>query len=181
MHCKATIYKVILLTWLCLSGGVALAQENKGGNHTIDSAMALSPDYLPTRYAQLPTAQYFPITYKPIDTTLNYIYAYDPLMLPQNLYQSLGINGQAHKNMIFDMEHPIGFSMITFPYPLYFKKISDLKIYDLATSYTDLNFSYGLLTEFTLKATHAQHIRQVDYVVNIDAASNQGYFIHQGT
>lgn len=180
MYCKTIIYKVILLTWLCLSGCVAFAQENKGGSHAIDSAMALSPDYLPTRYAQLPTAQYFPITYKPIDTTLNYIYAYDPIMLPQNLYQSLGINGQAHKNMIFDMEHPIGFNMITLPYPLYFKKISDLKIFDLATSFTDLNFSYGLLTEFTLKATHAQHIRQVDYVVNIDAASNEGYFIHQG-
>ncbi len=180
MYCKTTICKAIFLTWLCLSGFIALAQENKGANRTIDSAMALSPDYLPTRFAPLPTAQYFPISYTPIDTTLNYIYAYDPLLLPQNLYQSLGINGQAHKNMVFDMQRPLGFNMITLPYPLYFKKISDLKIYDLATSYTDLNFSYGLLTEFMVKATHAQHIRQVDFVVNIDAASNEGYFIHQG-
>ena len=180
MHCKTTIYKTILLVWLCLSGLLVFAQENNSANRTIDSAMAISPDYLPTRYAPIPTAQYNPFKYKTIDTSLNFIYAYDPLLHPQNLYQSLGINGQAHKNMVYDVEHPIGFTMITLPYPLYFKKISDLKIYDLATSFTDLNFSYGLLTEFSLNATHAQHIQNVDYVVNIDAASNQGYFIHQG-
>ena len=180
MYCKTTIYKVIFLTWLCLSGCIAFAQENNVGRRAIDSTMALSPDYLPTRYAPMPTAQYTPLTYKPIDTTINYIYAYDPLLLPQNLYQSLGINGQAHKNMVFDLQHPMGFNMITLPYPLYFKKLSDLKIYDLATSYTDLSFSYGLLTEFAVRATHAQHIRQVDYNINIDAASNQGYFIRQG-
>lgn len=179
MYCKTTIYKAILLTWICLSGLAVSAQETKHAHGAIDSAMAISPDYLPTRYTIYPTAQYNPLVYTPIDTSINHIYAYDPLMLPWNLCQSLGINGQAHKSMIFDMEHPIGFSMISLPYPLYFKKLTDLKIYDLATSYTDLNFSYGLLNEFTLRATHAQHIRQVDYVINIEACNNQGYFIHQ--
>jgi len=180
MHCKTNIYKLLLLTWLCLSGMVVVAQEAKTGKREIDSAMAISPDYLPTRWTYLPTHQYNPLSYNPIDTFLTHIYAYDPILLSQNLFQSLGINGQAHKNMVFDIEHSIGFSMTHLPYPLYFKKLSDLKIYDLATSYTDLQVSYGLLTEFTFRATHAQRVRQVDFVFNIDGASNEGYFIHQG-
>lgn len=181
MCCKTITYKAILLLFLCVATVfVTHAQEQTPGHREIDSAMAISPDYLPTRYATLPTNQYNPLVYTTIDTTLNHIYAYDPILLPQNLFQSLGINGQAHKNMIFDIDHPLGFSMIHLPYPLYFKKLSDLKIYDLATSYTDLQVSYGLLTEFTFHATHAQHVRQVDFVFNIDGASNEGYFIHQG-
>ena len=181
MSYKPAIYKFLLLLCFCMATVVFVdAQENRTAQREIDSAMAISPDYLPTRCAQLPTHQYNPLVYSPIDTSLTHLFAYDPLLLPQNLFQSLGINGQAHKNMIFDIDHPTGFSMIQLPYPLYFKKLSDLKIYNLATSYTDLQFSYGLLTEFSIKATHAQHIRQVDYVLNLDAASNEGYFIHQG-
>lgn len=180
MAYKPAIYKTVLLLWFYMAAGVmAYAQEKPHGQREIDSAMAISPDYLPTRYAQLPTSQYNPLVYNPIDTSLNLFYAYDPTLLPQNLYQSLGINGQAHKSMIFDIDHPLGFSMIQLPFPLYFKKLSDLKIYDLATSYTDLQVSYGLLTEFTFRANHAQRVRQVDFVFNIDGGTNEGYFIRQ--
>jgi hypothetical protein len=142
--------------------------------------MALSPDYLPTRYADFPTHQYYPLTYTGIDTTTYGIAGYDPLWRIENLYQSLGINGQAHKNMVFDLDPPIGFTMITLPYPLYFKRMNTLKLYDLKTSYTNLDFCYGLLSEFMFQATHAQHIRQFDFVFDLDAASNKGYFLHQG-
>ena len=160
-----------------LSGRVsAQAQDNR----TIDSAMAISPDYLPTRYADFPTVNYNPLTYTPIDTFLYPISFFDPLLSVPNLYQSLGINGQAHKSMVFDIEKPTGFNWITLPYPLYFNKISDLKIYDLQTSFTDLSFNYGIMSAFSIHATHAQHVRQADFVVTLDGASNQGYFLHQG-
>lgn len=164
-----------------LPGILALhAQEGNTGRPAIDTAMAISPDYLPTRFAPNPTVSFNPLEYNNIDTSLIPISEYDPLLRIGNLYQSLGINGQAHKNMVFDLEHPMGFSMITLPYPLYFKKISDLSIYDLKTSFTNIDFSYGILNEFSFKATHAQHVRQADFVFNIDGASNKGYFIHQG-
>lgn len=160
-----------------LSGQVsAQAQDNR----TIDSAMAISPDYLPTRYADFPTVNYNPLSYNSIDTFLYQISFFDPLLSVPNLYQSLGINGQAHKSMVFNIEEPTGFNWITLPYPLYFKKISDLKIYDLQTSFTDLSFNYGIMSAFSIHATHAQHVRQTDFVVNLDGASNQGYFLHQG-
>jgi len=163
-----------------LAGHVlAQTQDERGARPPIDSAMAISPDYLPTQTAPLPTFNFNPLSYTPIDTSLIYISEYDPLLHTHNLYQSLGINGQAHKNMVFDINHPIGFTWMTLPYPLYFKKMSDLKIYNLETSFTDIDFSYGILNEFTFRATHAQRVRQADFTASIDGASNQGYFLHQ--
>ncbi|MBR3558908.1 MAG: hypothetical protein IKN78_08570 [Bacteroidales bacterium] len=181
MHCKTAKYKNLLLVWMLVAGTLsAMAQEDKPVHPAIDSAMAISPDYLPTRHANLPTNDFNPLTYKTIDTTLYHISEFDPLLEISNLYQSLGINGQAHKRMIFDIDHTMGFHGITLPYPLYFKRMEDLQIYDLKTSYTDLSFIYSVLKTFSLHATHAQHVRQADFVVNLDGASNPGYFLHQG-
>lgn len=180
MRYKLTTY--IILVILCtLTAGTALAQDTAKTDRlsNIDSTMAISPDYLRTRYAPFPTIDFQPLVYQEIDTSLIHISEYDPLLKVQNLYQSLGINGQAHRSMVFGIEHDLGFTMITLPYPLYFKKMSDLKLYNLETSFTDIDFTYGILNELTFKATHAQRIRQVNFSVDIDGASNKGYFIHQ--
>lgn len=178
-HYKPAIYITLLLCLLALGDAFAQEGSQTGGGVAIDSAMAISPDYLPTRFAPNPTINFIPLEYNYIDSTILHISEYDPLWRISNLYQSLGINGQAHKNMVFDHSHTMGFSMIHFPYPLYFKNISDLSIYDLKTSYTNIDFAYGILSEFSFQATHAQHVRQVDFVFNIDGCSNKGYFIHQ--
>lgn len=180
MRYKPVIYIILFLLFEFVSG-TAFAQETnpQEQSSSIDSAMAISPDYALTRHAPWPTIQFFPISYNPIDTSLIHISEYDPLWQLNNLYQSLGINGQAHKSMIFDIRTPAGFSMISLPYPLYFKKMTDLKIYNVTPSHTDLNFTYTFLNAFALRATHSQRIRQVDFAVNIDAASDKGYFIHQ--
>lgn len=176
---KSTIYSIILIILGCLTGlGTVSAQTPD--RQAIDSAMAISPDYLPTRLADFPTVNFTPLDYKPIDTTLYAISFFDPLLSVPNLYQSLGINGQAHKSMIFSIENYSGINLITLPYQLYFKKIEDLKIYDLETSYTDLRFNYAIMRTFSIQATHAQHVRQADFVFDLDGASNPGYFLHQG-
>ena len=178
MNCKTIIYILLLCVFL-FGGRTVCAQEQQNDTPKIDSAMAISPDYSPTRYAPWPAIQFLPLLYTVIDTTLFHISEYDPLLRIENLYQSLGINGQAHKSMIFDIQKPCGFSMLSLPYPLYFKKMSDLKIYDVTPSFTNLDFSYTFLTAFDLRATHAQRIRQVNFAVNLDATSDKGYFIHQ--
>lgn len=176
-----SITYIILLVFCVFTVVNALAQDTTKARSlsNIDSSMAISPDYLRTRYAPFPTIHFQPIVYQEIDTTMYHLSEYDQLLKMQNLYQSLGINGQAHKSMIFDIDHSLGFTMITLPYPLYFKKMEDLKLYDLATSHTDINFTWGWRRELVFSATHAQRIRQVDFAVNIDACSNPGYFIHQ--
>lgn len=180
MHCKTAIYALLTGLFVLVSGWVsAQEKDDKGARPSIDSAMAISPDYLPTRTAPMPTTEFYPLSYSTIDTTLYHISEYDPLLYNRNLYQSLGINGQAHKSMLFDFDHPMGFTWVTFPYPLYYRRMQDLKIYDLKTSFTDINFNYGILKEFDFGATHAQHVRQADFVVNLDGASNEGYFVRQ--
>lgn len=180
MRYKSAIYITITLILSLFSGKVqAQTEESTGERRHIDSAMAISPDYLPTSTAPMPTINFKPLIYKPIDTSIVHISGYDPLLRTENLYQSLGIIGQAHKNMVFDIDHPMGFTWTTLPYPLYFKKMSDLKIYNLETSYTNIDFTYGILNEYSFRATHAQRIRQVNFSVDLDGASNKGYFIHQ--
>lgn len=180
MRYKSITY-IILLVFCVFTAVNALAQDTAKTRSltNIDSSMAISPDYLRTRYAPFPTIHFQPIVYQEIDTTMYHLSEYDQLLKMQNLHQSLGINGQAHKSMVFDIDHSLGFTMITLPYPLYFKKMEDLKLYDLATSHTDINFTWGWRRELVFSATHAQRVRQMDFAVNIDACSNPGYFIHQ--
>jgi len=178
MNCKPILY-ILLLSVFSFLGMTVFAQEQEDGRPKIDSAMAISPDFSSTRHAPWPATHFLPLRYNTIDTSLVHISEFDPLLRIENLYQSLGINGQAHKSMIFDIQHPTGFSMTTLPYPLYFKKMADLKIYDVTPTYTDLNFTYTFLNAFAFQATHAQKIRQVNFAVHLDAASDKGYFIHQ--
>ncbi len=180
-------HKLLLLTFLLTALTVvpAFAQEEKDEaddlfHHEVDSAMAISPDYLPTSYTRCGTTFFQPIDYKEIDTTIGFVYQYDPLFRNENIYQTLGILGQAHKPMNFTFTKQAGFSLLTTPYPLYFKNQTDLKYYKLKTSYTQLAYTYGYETENTLYATHAQNIRNLfNIAFNLRGYTNEGYFSNQ--
>ncbi|MCR5115065.1 MAG: putative porin [Bacteroidales bacterium] len=179
----------LLLIWLLLLswGVVGRAQETENEvddklTRNIDSVMAISPLYLPTSYTALGSTFFKPVEYQVVDTSLDNLVHYDPLLKTQNLYQSLGIFGQAHRPMNFSFRRDPGFSLISNPFPLYFKEQTDLKYYNLKTSYTQLAFTYGLETENTFYATHAQNIRDwAEIVVNLRGYGNNGYFTHQQT
>lgn len=155
--------------------------------HTIDSAMALSPKFMPVYTAPLPGTYFNPLVYKPIDTSIFHTSQSDPTLRPENIYQTLGIYSQAHKSMIFDYGHEIGFTMLTLPYPLYFKQQKDLKYYDVQTSFTNVAYTFGIsfenssATENRIQATHAQKIKQLEFIFDINGYNNKGYFLHQGT
>ncbi len=147
---------------------------------SIDTAMAYSPNFMPVYKSKLPGTYFTPMVYTPVDTSLFYTSEYDPLLQTKNLYQSLGICSQAHKSMVFDYEHEIGFSMIQLPYPLYFKRQKDVEYYDVETSYTNIGFHYGITQENSIWATHAQKIRQFNYKYDNHGYQNIGHFLHQG-
>ncbi|MCQ2284440.1 MAG: putative porin [Bacteroidales bacterium] len=179
-HINRLLFAVGLLVVL-FSGGLQAQEEAAlGSERTIDSAMAISPAFMPVYTAALPTIFFHPMNYTPVDTSIFHTAEYDPLWQNKNIYQSLGIDGQAHKNMIFDYAHDLGFSMITLPYELYFKQQKDLKYYNVQTSFTNLAYTFGISGENSFQATHAQRIRQCEFVVDLDGYSNKGYFIHQG-
>lgn len=188
---------IFLLTILFVFGtkGLLYAQntgegdgeQNRFHEHTIDSAMALSPKFMPVFTAQLPGTYFNPLIYTPVDTSIFHTSQSDPLLRPENIYQSLGIFSQAHKSMLFDYGHEIGFSMLTLPYPLYFKQQKDLKFYDVQTSFTNIAYTFGIsfenssATENRIQATHAQKIKQFEFIFDINGYNNKGYFLHQGT
>lgn len=159
--------------------------DNSVNNHThndghkIDSAMAISPAYMPVYVAPLPGTFFNPIQYEAVDTSMFHKTEFDPLCSTRNMYQTLGTFGQAHKSMVFDYQHEPGFSMISLPYPLYFKQLKDLKYYDVQTSFTDLAYTIGFAPENNFSATHAQKIKQFNYVVNLNGYSNSGHFLNQ--
>ena len=155
-------------------------EETRGTERTIDSVMAISPAYMPVYKATLPTISFNPLVYEPVDTNIFHTPEYDPIWQTKNIYQTLGIDGQAHKNMIFDYQHDLGFSMISLPYELYFKKQQDLHFYNVKTSFTELAYTYGISSENSFRATHAQRIRQFQFSLDLDGYSNKGYFLHQG-
>ena len=183
-------FRIIFTTIVLLLAGTSVYAQAEGDEDedsdfrpkTIDSAMAISPLYLPTSFTKCGTIFFEPVDYQGIDTTMDLAGQYDPLLRTENIYQNLGINGQAHKPMNYTFTKDLGFSLITNPYPLYFKTQNDLKYYKLKTSYTQLAYSYGVATENTFYATHAQNIRNlVNYVVNLRGYGNSGYFNRQQT
>ena len=173
----------LLLCLLLMTAYPLCAQEDdetdsKRHPH-IDSALAFSPDYMPVERAKLSELMIMPLMFNQIDTSVVHIHRTDPMLSTENMYQNLGIAGQAHRAINFDYDHEVGFSYITLPYPLYFKRQSDLCFYDLKSSYTKLAYTYGISTENTVNAIHAQKVRGATFVFNLDGRANEGYYTHQ--
>ncbi len=179
------LLRILLSTCLLLTSLVLLGQEEEKEdlfNHTIDTAMAISPAYMPVSFTESGRLFFKPIDYKNIDTSMNFIGQFDPLNETRNLYQSLGIYGQAHQPMNFSYQKESGFTFFSNPYPLYYKNQEDLKYYKLKTSYTNIAFTYGIATENVFYATHAQNIKdQATIAVNLRGYNNDGYFTHHKT
>jgi hypothetical protein len=149
--------------------------------HQIDSVMDLSPYYLPTYYSNIQSIEYEPLTFEPIDTGMTMTHLFEPLLRPENIYQNLGIHGQAHQSIIFDYEREMGFLYQELPYPLYFKTQSDLKFYKMKTTYSKVAYTFGIQKEHQIYAEFAKYIKGVTLDVNMYATVNDGSFYNQKT
>ncbi len=178
-YCKLNTFIFVIII-LCTQNFL-FSQESgdKTSKTTIDSAMAFSPNYMPVEVAKVEPLFYNMLIFRPIDTGIVLSHRFEPLFKTENLFQSLGIGGQAHQSVNFDFEREIGFSYINLPFPLYFKKQKDLQFYRLQTSYTRINYTLGIPSENTFSAIHAQKIRNFNIVVNLWGYMNEGYFAHQ--
>jgi len=123
-----------------------------------------------------------PLKFKPIDTGMITTHLYDPLLKTENIYQSLGISGQAHQPVIFEYQKEMGFLYQALPYPLYFKKQSDLKYYKLQTTYSRVAYTFSFLEtrENVLFAEFARYMRGVTVAANFYASQSTGSFQNQG-
>ena len=151
--------------------------------HEIDSVMDMSPDYLPTYYTHINFLQFMPLQFKPIDVGMISTHLYDPGLKTENIYQTLGISGQAHQSIIFDYQKEMGFLYQALPYPLYFKKQSDIKYYKLQTTYSRVAYTFSFLetTENNLFAEFARYMRGVTVAANFYTSKSRGSFQNQGT
>lgn len=178
MCCRLVHYITILLFFLNINFGNA--QETTSQNLPKDTTQTLSPDYLPVNFAKIGQHHFYPLDFKSIDTNMVEVNHYSKTLLSENLFQTLGIFGQAHQSMIFNFNKEMGFTFIQYPFPLYFKTQNNLQLFDLETSYTKIGYFYGVSTENALSLTFAQRIKDFVVSINMLANSNNGYFVHQG-
>ncbi len=173
--------RIIFLTLFPIFiGFLAFAQEpEKELTKSQKDSMAVSPEYLSVHTATYNPTYYNVLKFTPIDTGIYNVNFYDPTFLPQNIYQTIGLNGQAHHNMIFEYAPDRGYFIAESPYPLYFKKQSDLLLYKLETTYTDISYSYGMPQENAFRLAFAKQMGQVNTSVNLFANHNVGSFLHQ--
>lgn len=176
---RAGILAIVFILLTISSIERIFAQESESKEHKIDSVMALSPAYMPVYTADFPTVIYRPLKYHLLDTSIFHTSDFSPFLEPQNLYQTLGINGQAHKSVVFDYERELGFTMITLPFDLFFKQQKDLKRYKVNPYYTKISYNYGLSTEHAIFATHAQKAKNFEFAFDLTGLANKGYFLHQ--
>lgn len=155
--------------------------EHEFHKHEIDTAMAMSPDFMPVFYGTIEPHWIKPMTMFPVDTSMAQTHQFDPMLKNQNICQNIGMYCQAHQFMNFDYERNPGFSMITLPYPLYLKTQNDVRFYDVKTSFTNLAFTYGIANMYDFSATHTQKYKGMTAAFDMQAFSNQGYFLNQET
>lgn len=180
-HMRRTLALFFIIILIFNMIELSFAQEGEKNRPTVDSVMALSPPYMPVYYADFPTVKYNPLQYQHIDTTIFHTSNYSPFYKPQNIYQTIGINGQAHKTVVFDYNREMGFNMITLPFNLFFKNQQDLRRYDVESSYTNISYTYGITSEHAIFATHAQKIKNFEFAFDLTGLANKGYFLHQQT
>ena len=167
-----------LLVFLLLTNTIsAFAQI-----HQIDSVMDLSPHYLPTYYSYINTIEYEPLVFNTIDTSMITTHLFDPLLKSENIYQTLGISGQAHQSIIFDFEREMGFLYQELPYPLFFKTQSDLKFYKMQTTYSQVAYTFGFPSKTNqIYAEFAKCAKGFTIAVNLYGTFNEGTFYNQKT
>jgi hypothetical protein len=110
---------------------------------------------------------------------MNKTHLYDPLLIPENIYQGLGISGQAHQSIIFDFEREMGFLYQELPYQLYFKTQSDLFFPKLKTTYSKIAYTLGIPKENQIYAEFAKYIKGVTFDMHLYATHNDGFFDNQ--
>jgi hypothetical protein len=174
MHDYLTRFLVVIALFANIP---AFAQSH--AVHEIDSVMDLSPYYMPTYYSHLKFIEYEPLRFEPVDTGMTMTHLYEPLLRPENIYQNLGISGQAHQSIIFNYQRDMGFLYHQLPYTLYFKTQSDLLFYKLKTTYSKLAYTFGFMKENQFYATFAQYVKGVTINANLYATANDGSFVNQ--
>ena len=177
---RSCLISFIVVNLLLLNTVQVFAQHH----HEVDSVMDFSPLYLPTYYTHIKFIEFQPLKFTSIDTGMVDTHLYEPSLHTENIYQNLGLNGNPHQSIIFDYKRDMGFLYQTLPYPLYFKKQSDLAFYKLQTVYAKIAYTYG--TDFSgsennLFAEFAQYIRGVTVSANLYASRRgEGPFVNQG-
>jgi hypothetical protein len=161
-------WKRVVGLMLCFTvlGSALFGQEEPPKDHDTST---ISPLFMPVFWSPLEPIFIRELTYNPVnvETVLDVQYA-NPLLMPENIYQTLGVSGQAHKPMGYDQDYSPGFKLLTFPYPLLVKQQKDLRFYKLETVYTKLAYNFGILVpEHEFYATHAQYIRGLTIVANL--------------
>jgi len=149
--------------------------------HEIDSVMDMSPYHLSTHYTHINFLEYMPLKFKPIDTGMITTHLFNPLLKTENIYQDLGIIGQAHQPIIFDYQRDMGFLYQTLPYPLYLKKQSHLKYYKLQTTYSRVAYALTFPMSNNIYAEFAKYMRGVSIAANFYASNSKGSFLRQET
>lgn len=177
MHCKLNFYISIVL--FLLSSITVYGQENSASGIAKDTTNELSPDYLPVFTAPIKQHHFYPLHFQSVDTQMVEVNHYTPTLNSHNIYQTLGVAGQAHKSMIFDFEKNMGFTYLKYPFPLLFKTQNDLMLYQLETSYTKVGYFYGLPSENALTLDFAQKVKNAIVSINVIANTNTGYYVHQ--
>ena len=174
-HLKSKIFLLLLFT----SAVPAFAQYH--ALHEIDSAMDISPNYLPTSFAPIKTFEFEPLVYKTIDTGMVSTHLFDPVFKLDRIYQNLGIGGQAHQSIIFNYKYEPGFVYQVLPYPLYFKEQNDLVFYKVQTTYSRVAYALSFPKDHELSAEFAKKMKGVSVAANIYSSVNKGTFTHQDT
>jgi len=152
-----------------------------GAVHQIDSVMDMSPLYLHTQSAHLKGIEFEPLIFQTVDTGMVATHQFDPLFRTENIYQNLGIIGQAHQSVIYNYQREMGFLYQTLPYPLFFKKQSDLLFYKLKTTYSKVAYALSFQKDHEIFAEFAKCMKGVTVAANVYGTFNEGTFVRQAT
>lgn len=185
---KIFYLSVLLLCFFGLSG--AFGQDlktNVGGNKQLDSlrknedggkdSVVFTAKFI--RYTTLRLLK-DSIQILPLDTSLNGVQNFSPLIQPQHPTISLGNLGLAAKPLLFEPAKTIGFNAGFHSLDYYAMGIDDIRYYQARSPFTSLYYMNGTLKEQILKVIHSQNIRKNwNFGANFNRIGSNGFYSNQ--
>ena len=118
-----------------------------------------------------------------IDTVLHNVEFYNPAKQYGTFSQDLGVIGSANTPLILTFEPKVSFDIGIHAYDLFIRDLSEVKLIETQTPYTQLSYTMGSKKENILRVQHAQSFleKQIKAGIDFKLYNTEGYYARQNT
>jgi len=135
-----------------------------------------------TKYTTLSGLKDNQIIFKNVDTSLDFLHEYDPIIHFDDFYVTSGNILTPYQNLRFSFNNNLGLEPDIFDFSSYFFNADNIQYYDTWSPYTKLFYTQGNKEMQILKVLHSRNIHPLwNITLAVNTLSSEGLYSHQAT